>query len=87
VFEFGGGSATLGFEGVCDFVEADQGECVAVGIAKTRGDAAPDGRFFAEERGFGGVADLARFGIELDAAETRSVLEAHAAFGPFLIFS
>ena len=69
-----------------DFVEADEGESVAVGIAEAGGDAAPDGSFFAEERGFGGVADLAGFGVELDAAEARSVIEADAAFGPFLIF-
>ena len=87
-FDFGGSGAALGFEGVRDFVEADERERVAVGIAEASGDASPDGRFFAEERRFGGggVADLARFGIELDAAEARCVIEAHAAFGPFLIF-
>jgi hypothetical protein len=85
-FEFGGSGAALGFEGVCDFVEADERKCVAVGIAEACGDASPDGSFFAEERGFGGVADLMRFEVELDAAEAWSVLEADTASGPFLIF-
>ena len=86
--EFGGGGAALGFEGVGDFVEADEGESVAIGIAEASGDAAPDGGFFAEKRGVGGgcVAYLTRFGVELDAAQAGSVLEADAAFGPFLIF-
>ncbi len=46
-FEFCGVGAALGFESVCDFVEAHERERVAVGIAETRGDAAPDGGFFA----------------------------------------
>jgi len=46
-FEFGGGGAALGFQGVSDFVEADQGEGVAVNVAEASGDAAPDGRFFS----------------------------------------
>ena len=86
-FEFGGSGAALGFEGVCDFVEADERERVAVGIAEACGDTAPNGGFFAEEWGLSGdVANLARFGVELDATEARSVLEANAASGPFLIF-
>jgi len=87
-FEFGGVGAALSFEGVGNFVEADEGEGVAVGIAEARRDAAPDGRLFAEERRFGGdrVAHLASFGIKLDAAKARSVLKADAEFGPFLIF-
>ena len=82
--EFGGGSAALRFERVRDFVEADERERVAVRIAEARRDASPDGRFFAEQRRLGGscVADLARFGVELDAAQARSVIEADAAFGP-----
>lgn len=72
-----------------DFVEADEGESVAVWIAKAGGDAAPDGRFFAEERGLSDscVTDLASFWVELDAAETGGVLKADATFGPFLVFS
>jgi hypothetical protein len=88
-FELGGGSAALGFEGVGNFIEADQGEGVAIGIAEACGDAAPDGGFFAEERRFGRgcVADLTRFGVELDAAKARGVLKAYAASRPFLVFS
>ena len=78
-FEFGGGRAALGFEGVSDFVEADERKGVAVGIAEAGGDAAPDRCFFAEERRFGRVANLPRFRIELDAAKAWSVLEADAA--------
>src|SRR5208282_4322388 len=78
-FEFGGGGAALGFKGVGDFVEADEGESVAVGIAEAGRDAAPDGGFFAEQRRFESVADGARIGVELDAAEARGVLEADAA--------
>ena len=85
-FEFGGGGAALGFEGVSDFVEADEGESVAVGIAEARGDAAPDGSLFAEERRFGEVTDLPGFRVEPDAAEARGVLETDAALGPLLIF-
>jgi hypothetical protein len=86
-FEFGGVGAALGFEGVSDFVEAHEREGIAVGISEARGDAAPDGGFFAKERGLGGcVADLGRFGVEFDAAKARSVLEADSAFGPFLVF-
>ena len=85
-FEFGGGGAALGFEGVSDFVEADQRESVAVGIAEAGGNAAPDGSLFAEERRLGEVADLAGFGVEPDAAEARGVLETDAASGPLLIF-
>jgi hypothetical protein len=85
-FDFGGGGAALGFEGVGDFIEADQGEGVAVGIAEASGDAAPDRGFFAEERRFRDVVDLARLGVELDAAEPRGVLEADTSSGPFLVF-
>ncbi len=67
-FEFGGGGAALGFEGVRDLVEADKGESVAVGIAETGEDAAPNWGFFAEEGGLDGVADTARLEVELDAA-------------------
>ena len=86
-FEFGGGGAALGFEGVGDFVEADEGEGVAIGVAEAGGDAAPDGGFFAEQRGLDGAAGCVGVGrIELDAAQARGVLEADAAFGPFLVF-
>lgn len=86
-FEFCGGGATLGFEGVSDFVEADQGENVAVNVAEARGDAAPDGGFLAEQRRLDGAADRAGVGgIELDAAEARSVIEADAAARPLFIF-
>jgi hypothetical protein len=86
-FEFCGSGAALGFEGVGDFVEADEGERVAVGIAEARGDAAPDGGFFAEQRGLDGAAGcVGVVRIELDATEARGVLEADAAFGPFLVF-
>jgi hypothetical protein len=72
-FEFCGVGAALGFEGVRDFVKADEGEGVAIGVAEAGGDAAPDRGFFAEERGFDSVAHGASFGIELDAAEAWSV--------------
>jgi len=86
-FEFGGGGAALGFEGVGDFVKADEGKGVAVRIAEAGGDAAPDGGFFAEQRGFDGAAGCVGVGrIELDATEARGVLEADASFGPFLVF-
>jgi hypothetical protein len=85
-FELGGDGAALGFESVGDFVETDQGESVAVGIAETSGDASPNGGFFAEERRFRDVVDFASFGVELDAAEARGVLEVDAAPGPFLVF-
>ena len=85
-FEFGGGGAALGLEGVRDFVEADEGEGVAVGVAEAGGDAAPDGGFFAEEGGLDSGADGARFGIELNTAQAGSLLEADAPFGPFLVF-
>ena len=85
-FEFGGGGAALGFEGVSDFVEADEEEGVAVKIAEAGRDAAPDVSFLAEEGGLDSGADGARFGVELNAAETRSLLESDAAFGPFLVF-
>jgi hypothetical protein len=42
-FEFGGGGAALGFERVSDLVEADESEGVAVDVAETGDDAAPDG--------------------------------------------
>jgi hypothetical protein len=71
---------------VGDFVEADQGENVAVDVAEAGGDAAPDGGFFAEERRLNGGPDAASFGIELDTAEARSVIEADAAEGPLFIF-
>jgi hypothetical protein len=71
---------------VSDFVEADEGEGVAIGIAETGEDAAPNGSFFAEERRFDGVADTTRLEVELDAAEAGSILEANAALGPFLVF-
>jgi hypothetical protein len=87
-FEFCGSGSALGFKRVRDFVEADERERVAVGIAKARGDAAPDRRFLTEQRRFGGscAANLTRFGIELDAAQARRVIEANSAVGPFLIF-
>ena len=85
-FLFGSSGAALGFESVGNLVETDEGERVAVGIAEASGDAAPDGSLFAEERRLGEVADLTGFGVELDAAEARGVLEANAASGPFLIF-
>lgn len=43
-FEFLGRGAALGFNGVSDFVETDEGERVAVGIFETGEDTAPDGR-------------------------------------------
>jgi hypothetical protein len=46
-FEFGGGGAALGFEGVGHFVEADQREGVAVNVTEASRDAAPDGGFFS----------------------------------------
>jgi len=85
-FEFCGGGATLGFEGVRDFVEADQGENVAVNVAEARGDAAPDGGFLAEKGRFDRRADAAGFGIKLYPAEARSVIEADAAEGPLFVF-
>jgi len=85
-FEFGRGRAALGFEGVGNFVEADQRKRAAVGIAKARRDAAPDRVFLTEERGLVRVVCLAGFRVEFDAAETRGVLEADAAARPFLIF-
>ena len=48
-FFFCGGGAALRLHGVRQLVEADKGERVAVDIAEARDDAAPDGRFFAEE--------------------------------------
>ncbi len=69
-----------------DFVEADQRENVAVDVAEARGDATPDGGFFAEERRLDGGANGACFGVVLDAAEARSVIEADATEGPFFIF-
>ena len=86
--EFGCGGAALGFEGVGDFVEADEEESVAVKIAEAGRDATPDVSFLAKERGFRGacVADLPRFRVELDAAKTGSLMEADAPLGPFLVF-
>lgn len=85
-FEFGGGGAALGFESVGDFVEADESEGVAVDIAETGDDAAPDRGFHAENwrigRGFGGGC----LGIVLEAFEAWSGVETDAAFGPFLKF-
>jgi hypothetical protein len=85
-FDFGGGGAALSFEGVSDFVEADEGERVSVDIPEAGGDAAPDGGFFAEEGRFDSRADAAGFGIKLYPAEARSVIEADAAERPLLIF-
>jgi hypothetical protein len=85
-FEFGGVGAALGFESVGDFVEADEKESVAVKIAETGRDAAPDVCFLAEEGRPDSGADGARFGVELNATEARSLVEADAPFGPFLVF-
>jgi hypothetical protein len=86
-FEFRGGGAALSFEGVSHFIEADQGENVAVDVAEAGRDAAPDRGFFAEQRGLDGAAGCVGVGgIELDAAQARSVIEADAAEGPLFIF-
>jgi len=85
--EFCGGGAALGFERVGDFVEADEGEDVAIDVTEARGHAAPNGGFFAEQRGFDGPARCAGVGaIELDAAQARSVIEADAAERPLFVF-
>ena len=85
-FEFCGGSAALGFESVSDLVEADERESVAVDIAETGDDAAPNRVFHAENgrigRGFGGGL----LGIVLEAFEAWSGVETDTAFGPFLKF-
>ncbi len=86
-FELCCGSATLGFEGVGNFVETDEGENVAVNVAEAGGDTAPDGGFFAEQRGLGGAAGRVGVGgIELDAAQAGSVVEADAAERPLFVF-
>ena len=41
-FEPFGDGAALGFDGVRDFVEADEGKRIAVGIAESGEDAAPN---------------------------------------------
>ena len=85
-FELGGGGTALGFESVRDLVEADERKRVAIDIAEASDDAAPDRGFHAQNwrigRGFGG----ARFGVVLEALETRSGVETDAALGPFLKF-
>ena len=69
-----------------DFVEADEGENVAVDVAEASRDAAPDGGFLAEKGRFDRRADAAGFGIKLYPAEARSVIEADAAEGPLFVF-
>ena len=85
--EFCGGGAALGFERVGDFVEADEGEDVAIDVAEARRHAAPDGGFFAQQRGLDGAARCAGVGaIELDAAQAGGVIEVDAAERPLFVF-
>ena len=70
-----------------DFVEADEGEDVAVDVAEAGGNAAPDGGFLAEQRRLDGAAGCAGVGgIELDAAQAGCVIEADTAERPLFIF-
>ena len=94
----GGNNAALRFHGVRKLVEADQRESIAVDIAETRKDAAPDRRFFAEKHsrsatrvrvcgltgGSSRYRALRRMKLVSDAFEARRSLEAHAPLGPFL---
>ena len=50
-FELVGDGAALGFHGMRDLVEADEGEGIPVDVAKAGGDAAPHGRLLAEQPG------------------------------------
>lgn len=85
--ELGGGGPTLGFEGMGHFVEADDGKDVTVHVAKTRDDAAPDGRLGAEDGGVGLRWTRALLEIVFEALEAGSGVKADAALGPFLKFS
>ena len=84
-FKFLSLRAALRFEGVGDFVEADERKNVAVNVAEASGHSPPDRRFLPEERRLNGRADGASFGGVLDAAETRSVIEANTPEGPLSI--
>ena len=84
-FKFLGLRAALGFDGVGDFVEADERKNVAVNVAEASGDSPPDRGFLAEERRLNGGAHGAGFGVVLDAAEARSVIEANTPEGPLSI--
>ena len=72
--------AALLFDGVSDLVETEECEGVAVGVAKARYGAAPDGTLFADDDAFG--AGSLRF-VVANAVEARSADEANASAGPF----
>jgi len=74
--------AALGFHGVSDFIEADKRENVAVGIAETAEDAAPEGGFAAERLDFGGFVRLDPDAV-LETPEAWIAGEVHAASDPF----
>ena len=95
-FDFLGGAAfgfealclgpMLGFDGVGDFIEADQGEGVAVRIAETAENAAPDGRCAAGGLAFGAIAVLDADAM-LETFEARIARELHATGDPFAEFA
>ena len=86
-FEFGGGGAALGFEGVGDFVEADEGEGVAVDDHGSGRRRCPRRWVSAPRIGESAwVWTGALLGIVLEALEAGRGMKADAAFGPFLKF-
>ena len=95
-FDFLGGAAfgfealsldpSLGFDGVGNFIEADQGEDVAVGIAEAAEDTAPDGRWGAGRLAFAGIARLDADAV-LKAFKARIARELHATSDPFTKFT
>ena len=76
----------LGFNGVGDFVEADQGEEIAVGIAEAAEDAAPDGAGRIVRRfGMRGIVGEDTDAV-LEALEAGRAGEIYAAGSPFAEF-
>ena len=85
-FELGSDRAALGFDGVRDFVEADEGKGVAVRVFETCKDAAPDRRVIGTRRGRIHEVRWTRMQFVLEALEARGELKLHAALAPFSEF-
>ncbi len=81
-FELVGGGAPLGFHGMSDLVEADEGEGIPVGVAKAGEDAAPHGLLVAEHPGR--RSESTRRRVVLDPPEPRSAHEADPLPRPLL---
>ncbi len=78
--------ASLGFDSMGDFIEADEGEEIAVGIAETAEDAAPDGASrIVGGIGMRGIVSQDANAV-LEALKPRCAGEIHAASAPFTEF-